>query len=211
MHLIQQLVAVSALQLGADKRFIRQHVLHLEKIGELGGDYLVTTEALAGDAPDLIHSLLVYALAGDCLRPVPSVYLLPRVVDAALLLAQQFAAFRDGFRVDLSVRDGGAAGEHEVFSCWPLRGESVVGRVFRLRDGLLFLSFPFLAECFGDVDQLLVGGFREIRVRVGSELFDVACGARLCGLPGFHMPVPVATLLGHVFRLLHGMKKPPPS
>lgn len=208
MHLIQQLVAVSALQLGADKRFIRQHVLHLEEIGELGGNYLVTTEAFAGDAPDLIHSLLVYALAGDCLRPVPSVYLPPGVVDAALLLAQQFTAFRDGFRVDLRIRDGRTACEHEIFPCRPFRSESVVGRVLRLRDGLLFLSLPFSTERFGDIDQLLVGGFCEIRMRVGSKLFDVACGARLRGLAGLHVPL---LLPGHNELLRSETRKPPPS
>ena len=71
-----------------------------------------------------------------------------------------------------------------------------VGCVFRLRDGLLFLPFPLSAECFGDVEQLSVGGFREIRMRVGSKLFDVACRARLCGLPSLHVPLLVA-LLGH--------------
>lgn len=68
---------------------------------------------------------------------------------------------------------------------------------FRFLDGLFLLPFPLLAKRFGDVDDLLVGGFGEIRVRVGTQLFDITCGAGLCGLASLDMPL----LAGHTVYL----------
>ena len=152
MDLIQQFVAVAAFQLGAHERFITQHVGHLQKVGELRWNDLSAPETLTGGASDFSHTLIVHAPLGHGLSLVPFIDFPSRRIDLPLLLSQEFASLRHRLRLDLRVCDGCAPGEHDVFLCRFFDGGGAVWGCFRFRYGLFLLTFPLLAQRFGDVD-----------------------------------------------------------